>query len=87
MTKETVMNFKHAATLILAVPLTLSACSEGALNSETNKTKIKPKAQVQSLDLKYEKITLDNGLDVVFHIDRSDPVVAINLAAHVGSAR
>jgi len=39
------------------------------------------------LDLKFEKITLDNGLDVIFHVDRSDPVVAINLAAHVGSAR
>ena len=39
------------------------------------------------LNLEYEKITLENGLDVIFHIDRSDPVVAIDLAAHVGSAR
>ena len=35
----------------------------------------------------YEKFKLDNGLQVVFHIDRSDPVVAVNLTAHVGSAR
>ena len=35
----------------------------------------------------YEKFTLANGLDVVFHIDRSDPVVAMALTAHVGSAR
>jgi zinc protease len=35
----------------------------------------------------YEKFTLPNGLQVVFHVDRSDPVVAVNLAAHVGSAR
>lgn len=35
----------------------------------------------------YEKFKLDNGLEVVFHIDRSDPVVAVNLTAHVGSAR
>ncbi|MGF1463156.1 MAG: M16 family metallopeptidase [Maricaulaceae bacterium] len=35
----------------------------------------------------FETFTLENGLDVIFHIDRSDPVVAINLAAHVGSAR
>ncbi len=34
-----------------------------------------------------ETFTLDNGLRVVFHIDRSDPVVAVNLTAHVGSAR
>lgn len=37
--------------------------------------------------VEFEKITLDNGLDVIFHIDRSDPVVAINLAVHVGSSR
>ena len=30
---------------------------------------------------------LDNGLRVVFHVDRSDPVVAVVLAARVGSAR
>ena len=35
----------------------------------------------------FEKYTLDNGLDVILHVDRSDPVVAINLAAHVGSSR
>ena len=35
----------------------------------------------------YEKFTLPNGLDVIFHVDRSDPVVAVNLTAHVGSAR
>ena len=35
----------------------------------------------------YEKFTLPNGLDVLFHIDRSDPVVAVSLTAHVGSAR
>ncbi|HVF30877.1 MAG TPA: pitrilysin family protein, partial [Pyrinomonadaceae bacterium] len=35
----------------------------------------------------YQKFTLPNGLEVVFHVDRSDPVVAVNLTAHVGSAR
>jgi zinc protease len=34
-----------------------------------------------------QTFTLDNGLTVVFHIDRSDPVTAVVLAAHVGSAR
>ena len=34
-----------------------------------------------------ERFQLANGLNVVFHIDRSDPVVAVVLAAHVGSAR
>lgn len=35
----------------------------------------------------YEKFVLPNGLEVIFHVDRSDPVVAVNLTAHVGSAR
>jgi zinc protease len=34
-----------------------------------------------------EQYRLANGLRVVLHIDRSDPVVAVVLAAHVGSAR
>lgn len=38
-------------------------------------------------NIDFEKFELDNGLDVIFHIDRSDPVVAVVLTAHVGSAR
>lgn len=34
-----------------------------------------------------EQFTLPNGLQVIFHIDRSDPVVAVALNAHVGSSR
>ncbi|MEM9669944.1 MAG: pitrilysin family protein [Pseudomonadota bacterium] len=37
--------------------------------------------------LPYEKFELENGLDVIFHIDRSDPVVAVSITAHVGSSR
>ena len=37
--------------------------------------------------LPVEHFTLPNGLRVVFHVDRSDPVVAVALAAHVGSGR
>ena len=40
-----------------------------------------------SISIDYEKFTLENGMDVVLHVDRSDPVVAIDIAAHVGSAR
>ncbi|WP_299084041.1 pitrilysin family protein [uncultured Paraglaciecola sp.] len=45
------------------------------------------KAEKPNLQVNYQKFVLDNGLEVVFHIDRSDPVVAVNLTAHVGSAR
>ncbi|MFD2516748.1 M16 family metallopeptidase [Salinimicrobium flavum] len=39
------------------------------------------------LKVEIESFTLDNGLKVIFHIDRSDPVVAVALTSHVGSAR
>ena len=37
--------------------------------------------------LPHETYRLANGLTVIFNIDRSDPVVAVALTAHVGSAR
>jgi zinc protease len=37
--------------------------------------------------VEFEQFTLENGLHVIFHIDRSDPVVAVALTCHVGSAR
>ncbi len=46
------------------------------------KSAVKPTFKVE-----FEKFTLPNGLEVIFHIDRSDPVVAVALTAHVGSAR
>jgi zinc protease len=39
------------------------------------------------LKLDYEKYTLPNGLDVILHIDRSDPIVALAVQYHVGSNR
>lgn len=39
------------------------------------------------LKLDYEKITLPNGLDVIFHVDKSDPIVTTAILYHVGSGR
>lgn len=65
---------KHKLALLLAL-FVLIACQ--------------PKEEETKADFNvdFEKFELDNGLDVVFHIDRSDPVVAVALTAHVGSAR
>lgn len=41
----------------------------------------------KQLKLEYEKYTLTNGLDVILHIDRSDPIVALAVQYHVGSNR
>jgi len=40
-----------------------------------------------SVQLDIEKFTLDNGLEVVLHQDKSDPVVAVAIQYHVGSNR
>ncbi|MEM6347181.1 MAG: pitrilysin family protein [Bacteroidota bacterium] len=37
--------------------------------------------------IEFEKFSLDNGLEVIFHEDHSDPVTAVALTFHVGSAR
>lgn len=64
-------------------PNTESASAEIANNSKS----VAGDATTPNLNIAYEKFTLDNGLEVIFHIDRSDPVVAVALTAHVGSAR
>ena len=39
------------------------------------------------LEISYEQYMLENGLDVILHEDRSDPIVAVALQFHVGSNR
>ncbi|MGZ5254859.1 MAG: insulinase family protein, partial [Flavitalea sp.] len=70
----------------------LRACSLIALSFcisvfSSNAQQPADKKATPSFKVEYEKFELPNGLDVVFHIDRSDPVVAVALTAHVGSAR
>ncbi len=69
------MKFTKLTLLSILVSLCFVGCQKDT--KETSK----------EFKVDYEKITLDNGLQVIFHIDRSDPVVAVALTAHVGSAR
>jgi zinc protease len=39
------------------------------------------------LSLPFEKYKLDNGLDVILHEDKSDPIVSVAIYYHVGSNR
>ncbi len=41
----------------------------------------------QELKIDYEKYTLNNGLEVILHVDKSDPIVAFAVQYHVGSNR
>lgn len=63
--------------LIILLSFVLTACHE--VQESTFKD--------SNFRVDYDSFTLDNGLRVIFHIDRSDPVVAVALTSHVGSAR
>ncbi len=39
------------------------------------------------LSMAYEKFKLDNGLEVILHVDSSDPITAVAVLYHVGSNR
>ncbi|MDM8002091.1 MAG: insulinase family protein, partial [Bacteroidota bacterium] len=39
------------------------------------------------LSLPFEKYELDNGLNVILHQDKSDPIVSVAIYYHVGSNR
>ncbi|MGJ8550796.1 M16 family metallopeptidase [Winogradskyella wichelsiae] len=75
---------KHAKStlLILLILFTVWSCKE---NEEKTEPQVEQEAQEFKVD--YEKFTLDNGLQVILHVDKSDPVAAVALTAHVGSAR
>ena len=46
-----------------------------------------PELDRAAFAIDYEKYTMENGLQVVLHVDRSDPIVAVSITYHVGSAR
>ena len=79
MTTSSLLKF---STLLIGASL-LGACTKPEQPSATNSTE----QSAQEFVLNYEKITLDNGLEVVLHQDKSDPVTAVALTFHVGSAR
>ena len=43
--------------------------------------------QTSELKIDYEKYTLENGLEVILHNDKSDPIISVAVLYHVGSNR
>ncbi|WP_299129680.1 pitrilysin family protein [uncultured Winogradskyella sp.] len=70
-----IKNIKPIILNIFALAI-LSTCQQNETKDATPEFKVD-----------FEKFTLDNGLQVILHVDRSDPVAAVALTAHVGSAR
>ncbi|GAA4355343.1 pitrilysin family protein [Kangiella marina] len=81
------MKLSSSKTFIAAAissALLLGACQ----SSKTAKTPAKEEAvEASSFSIPYEKYTLDNGLKVILHQDKSDPIVALATVFHVGSSR
>jgi zinc protease len=75
-------NFKKAFALS-ALALAITGCN--VIGSSTTAPVAAQTANAVNLDI--EKFTLDNGLEVVLHQDKSDPVVAVAIQYHVGSNR
>jgi zinc protease len=46
-----------------------------------------PEMDGGGVSIDYERYELANGLDVILHVDRSDPIAAVAMTFHVGSAR
>ena len=66
---------KLLSFLFIALLFGIVACNS---TSETSEEK---------LSIEYEQYQLSNGLDVVLHQDKSDPIVAVAIQYHVGSNR
>lgn len=81
------MSYRRTKSAFLFVVLVLTACSSPSPSSVSIEQISSGQSQSTDFEVQFEKFTLENGLDVIFHIDRSDPVTAVALTAHVGSAR
>ena len=66
--------FKNLSIIMLALMVCTTACTGDGSSAD-------------ELSVDYEKFTLDNGLEVVLHEDKSDPIVAVSILVHVGSNR
>jgi zinc protease len=76
---EDMRNEKGCAGLGIGIPLALAvALSASGCAMDEGETGV-------SID--YERYELANGLEVILHVDRSDPIAAVAMTFHVGSAR
>ena len=71
------LNLKFWA-IVIAAMFTFYACQNSSSSEGTSSNELK---------IDYEKYQLDNGLDIILHQDKSDPIVAVAIMYHVGSNR
>lgn len=75
-------NFKILVSVVISLS-TLSGCQKMLKDGSRNDNQ----SDNQKLSIPYKKFTLSNGLQVIFNIDKSDPIVSTAILYHVGSSR
>ncbi|WP_227593058.1 M16 family metallopeptidase [Kangiella spongicola] len=80
--------FAVAASAMLMLVACTSTDKVGSKQNAKSDTEeqVAGKKGSSSFAIPYEKYTLDNGLKVILHQDKSDPIVAIATIFHVGSS-
>ena len=68
------------------IPLVLAAAATGAAAPGSG-AHGQAGSTVPGVAVGYERYQLDNGLTVILHVDRSDPIAAVVMTFHVGSAK
>ncbi|NMP30606.1 insulinase family protein [Thalassotalea sp. M1531] len=74
-----------ASCIAIAAAGCVSTSMQSIGSNETNTDVVAQ--QSAELSIPFEKYTLDNGLTIILHQDKSDPIVAISTIVHVGSNR
>ena len=80
------MTIKNILCLGAAI-LVLGGCGKTEISDTAGDIKTTAQAKDAGFELNYEKFTLENGLEVVLHVDKSDPIVALTTVIHAGSNR
>ena len=70
--------FKSSILAMFIIVLTVVSCKNDQSVTEEEAGK---------LSVDFEKYTLDNGLQVILHQDKSDPIVSVAIQYGVGSNR
>lgn len=73
--------------LLLALLLSIAACQHNGAVSEEQQSQAAQSDESTDFKIPFEKYQLDNGLTVILHQDKSDPIVAMATIVHVGSNR
>lgn len=92
-TARTVKNPRHSTLALSAAALAITAITSAASAQQTVNARRAPPPTAQPQpalamavpELRVERFTLDNGLEVILHEDHRAPLVTVNIWYHVGA--